>query len=284
MTTAYLAPTEELPLDNKHRWLVFASKPGRPSARIDSALRSLGLYPWGTQESQKRIGANEVAYTTMVEATIAGVTPVKIAQKLGVNKLTLGMDTIPWSIEMWVDAQELASKTPVPVDFIREYERLNPGTYHGALAAWFGSPVPTMKEVSSKLKEKGFEVIVDESMKGSTTGNNKFFYIGTKDKNPSLRELRDIIHADALYINRYPFEDATTLRDLGGAKIALEQGLRDFSKSTANAANAIVDLVTGAVDAINTLSKVGTFLLYSIPVLLVGGLGYWGYTKYKEAQ
>lgn len=280
--TTYLSPTEQVPLDGKHRWLAFAAKPGRSATRIESSLRNLGLYVWGVQESQKRIGTDEVAYTTLIEASVADTTPVKIAQRLGVNKLTLALEPVPWSIELWLDAQELLGPTPVPVDFLTDAERLNPGAYYGVLATWFGT-APGMPEVSLALKSKGYDVLVDESMLSGTMGTNKFFYIGTKDKNPSLRELRDIIKADALYINKRPFDDAKTLKDLGGVKIALEQGLKDFSRSTGEAAAAILDLGSGATGAISTLSKMGTLLLYALPVVIAGGLGYWGYTKLKES-
>lgn len=280
--TTYLQPTEELPLDEKHRWLAFADKPGQPAARIQSTLRNLGLYAWNVQESSTKVGSSEVAYTTPVEATVTGITPVKIAQRLGVNKLTLAYEPIPWSLEVWIDAQEVIGPSPVPVEFLRDNERLNPGAYYGTLAAWFGTP-PKMEVVAVRLKAQGFEVITDTGMRGATTGNNKFFYIGTKDKNPSLKELRDIIGADALYVNTYPFDDAETFQKLTGAKMALQKGLKDFSVSFADAAGAVVNLGSGAAKAVDRLAQVGQVVLYILPIALVGGLGYWGYKKIKES-
>lgn len=280
--TTYLQPTEELPLDEKHRWLVFASKPGQSTARMQSALRNLGLYAWNIQESSTKVGSSEVAYTTPVEATIAGITPVKIAQRLGVNKLTVTYEPIPWSLEAWIDAQEFIEPSPIPVDFLQGGERLNPGAYYGTLATWFAG-APSMELVTAKLKARGFDVLVDQSMVSATAGNNKFFYIGTKDKNPALEELKNAIQSDALYINKHPFDNARELQALGGAKIALEKGLRDFATSVADAAAAVTELGGGAVETVGTVAKMGRIFLYALPVLLVGGLGYWGYTKFKES-
>lgn len=281
--TAYLHPTEELPLDNKHRWLAFADRPRKSIERITSTLRNLGLEVWNVQESRTPVGSDKVGYFGLIEATVAGVTPVKIAMRLGVNNLAIPLEPIPWSTELWVDAQELAGPSPVPVDFLQAGERLNPGAYYGVLATWFGA-APGMPEVSALVKAKGFGVLVDESMISATTGTNKFFYINTRDKNPSLRELQDAVGSDALYVNKHPFSSGKTLEDLGGAKLALEKGLRDFSSSVADASTAIIGMGSGAVDTIGTLSKVGTALLYALPMVLVGGLGYWGYTKYRESQ
>lgn len=284
MTEQYLKPNEEIRVDGNHRWLLFAAPPRLPTPKIESALSRCGLHWWNIRETARKVPGHGVGYMVAVEATVPGVTPVLVATKLGTKRLLVVAEPVSLEIEKLADiAEGVSGQDTVPVRFGAPEEHLNPGQYYATLVYYYENPLD-FATIQARLQKIGMDALNPDFFGIFSEAGNRFLYLITKEKNPTIGELQSLLEADMLNVNMFP-ADKDSLefgRDWSSGFELMKSRIKEFSLSMQNLASSLLALGTGAADVTAGTMRFAPYLIGAAAIFGVGLIGYYGFAKARN--
>lgn len=264
-----------------HYGVAFATLEREPEGKFQQALKALGVH---LRIFTTEVKDNWTQYAGYVETPMPDVTPAMLKQTLNVLALVVSSTPVDSTLELVLDAGDLAGPSIHPVRYLANEDVLAPYSTWIALTTWKPEPIPTVSAVAARLSALNVVLSQPENARVRTTGEYPFlmYLISTTDKTVSPSEVNEVVQGAVTLVVSEPITQGMSSEALWKSHSVRDQ---------------LLEITDDLVDYNVALTKkiipggspedpwdVFDWLKLGAGVFVVGGALYYGSKLYKELK